>query len=82
MHSATRTVISLYLTELDHTRPVTPTDAAHAARHAELLLEGIRRPMATTYLVDAAHNLRTDPATHHARLAWARALATDLTDRP
>ncbi|MFZ3475245.1 hypothetical protein ACODT3_42935 [Streptomyces sp. 4.24] len=77
-----RTVMSLYLTPLDHTQAVTEAAAVQAARHTELQLGALGRPVAAAYLTDARTNLRTDPAAHHARLAWARTVAGHLTDRP
>lgn len=76
-----RTVMSLYLAPLDHTQPVDTRTAIQAARHTELQCGALARPVASVYLADATTNLRTDPATHHARLEWARQLATRLTDR-
>ncbi|MER6253684.1 hypothetical protein ABT224_20240 [Streptomyces sp. NPDC001584] len=77
-----RTVMSLYLAPLDHTQAVDATTAVQAARHTELQLGALNRPVAAAYLADATTNLRTDPAAHHARLTWARALVSHLTDRP
>ncbi|MER5302194.1 hypothetical protein ABT039_22425 [Streptomyces lasiicapitis] len=77
-----RTVMSLYLTALDHAQPVEPRTALQAARHAELQLGSLNRPVASVYLADATANLRTDPVAHFARLAWARALADHLNARP
>ncbi|MFF4409895.1 hypothetical protein [Streptomyces sp. NPDC001404] len=77
-----RTVMSLYLSTLDHTRPTDLTTAARTAHRMQRLLDRAPRPFADTYLADAIANLRTAPATHHARLAWARALANRLNDRP
>lgn len=77
-----RTVMSLYLTSLDHTQAVTQAAAVQAARHTELQLGALGRQVAVVYLSDATSNLRTDPATHHARLTWARTLVGHLTDRP
>ncbi|MFF2571145.1 hypothetical protein [Streptomyces sp. NPDC058084] len=78
---ACRTAMSLYLTPLDHTQPVDATTARQAARHTEIQCGALNRPVAFLYLADATQNLRTDPATHSARLAWARALADTLTAR-
>ncbi|MEV1040403.1 hypothetical protein AB0J01_27690 [Streptomyces sp. NPDC050204] len=76
-----RTVMTLYLAPLDHTQPVDPETAQQAACHTELQCGALNRPVASVYLADATANLRTDPVTHHARLAWARALADNLTPR-
>ncbi|MEU2453826.1 hypothetical protein ABZ605_27585 [Streptomyces sp. NPDC012765] len=77
-----RTVMSLYLTPLDHTQAVTQAAAVQAARHTELQLGALNRTVAAAYLADATTNLRTDPTTHHARLTWARVLVSHLADRP
>ncbi|MEU3399408.1 hypothetical protein [Streptomyces filamentosus] len=76
-----RTAMLLYLASLDHTQPVDTKTALQAARHTELQCGALARPVAAVYLADATTNLRTDPAAHHARLEWARRLATRLTDR-
>lgn len=77
-----RTVMSLYLAPLDHTAAVDTTTARQAAHHRELQLGALNRSIAAVYVADVAAALRTDPAAHQARLAWARALATHLTVRP
>jgi hypothetical protein len=74
--------MSLYLADLDHTQPVDPVTAEQVALHTELQFVALNQPVAAAYVADVAANLRTDPATHHARLAWARALADHLTARP
>ncbi|WP_333745539.1 hypothetical protein [Streptomyces sp. IBSBF 2950] len=76
-----RTVMSLYLASLDHTKPVDHATAMQAARHTELQLASLNRPVAVAYIADATTNLRTDPDLHRTRLAWARGLA-DPTVRP
>ncbi|MFD5882575.1 hypothetical protein [Streptomyces yangpuensis] len=77
-----RTVMTLYLAPLDHAATVNQATAVHAARHTELQLGALGRPVAAAYLADATANLRNDPAAHHARLTWARELARCLIDRP
>ncbi|MCF1592432.1 MULTISPECIES: hypothetical protein [Streptomyces] len=76
-----RTVMSLYLAALDHTKPVDQATALQAARHTELQLASLDREVAAVYIADAASTLRTDPDLHRARLAWARGLANH-TVRP
>ncbi|MFF9204333.1 hypothetical protein ACF1AE_21440 [Streptomyces sp. NPDC014986] len=77
-----RTVMALYLTPLDHTAAVDTATARQAAHHTELQLGALNRSITAVYVADVTAALRTDPAAHQARLAWARALAAHLTVRP